>query len=138
MVNDGLDGVRRLLINVGKILPFVVCFIVLISYVENVYALTIEDYMYYDGYYVLNKQVSNFIGSIFEYNIQTLAVLVLISFAISTCVYNKLACLYLGINLLEKSYFDFELEPTTIYIICLANIIVAGYLTIKGIKILLR
>ena len=138
MANDGLDVVRRLLINVGKILPFVVCFIVLISYVENVYALTIEDYMYYDGYYVLNKQVSNFIGSIFEYNIQTLAVLVLISFAISTCIYNKLACLYLGINLIEKSYFDFELEPTTIYIICLANIIVAGYLTYKGIKIISR
>ena len=138
MVNDGLDGVRRLLINVGKILPFVVCFIVLISYIENVYSLTIEDYMYYDGYYVLNKQVSNFIGSIFEYNIQTLAVLVLISFAISTCIYNKLACCYLGINLAEKSYFDFELEPTTIYIICLANIIVAGYLTYKGIKILLK
>lgn len=136
MANDGLDVVRRLLINVGKILPFVVCFIVLISYIENVYALTIEDYMYYDGYYVLNKQVSNFIGSIFEYNIQTLAVLVLISFAISTCVYNKLACLYLGINLLEKSFFDFELEPTTIYIICLANILVAGYLTVKGIKML--
>lgn len=138
MVNDGLDGVRRLLINVGKILPFVVCFIVLISYVENVYALTIEDYMYYDGYYVLNKQVSNFIGSIFEYNIQTLAVLVLISFAISTCIYNKLACLYLGINLVEKSYFDFEMEPTYIYIVCIANIIVAGYLTVKGIKILLK
>ena len=138
MANDGLDGVRRLLINVGKILPFVVCFIVLISYIENVYSLTIEDYMYYDGYYVLNKQVSNFIGSIFEYNIQTLAVLVLISFAISTCIYNKLACCYLGINLAEKSYFDFELEPTYIYIICLANIIVAGYLTYKGIKILLK
>lgn len=138
MANDGLDGVRRLLINVGKILPFVVCFIVLISYIENVYALTIEDYMYYDGYCVLNKKVSNFIGSIFEYNIQTLAVLVLISFAISTCIYNKLACLYLGINLLEKSYFDFELEPTTIYIICLANIIVAVYLTVKGITIFLK
>lgn len=97
-----------------------------------------EDYMYYNGYYVLNKQVSNFIGSIFEYNIQTLAVLVLVSFAISTCIYNKLACGYLGINLAEKSYFDFELEPTYIYIICLANIIVAGHLTVKGIKILLN
>lgn len=39
------------------------------------------------------------------------------------------------INLLEKSYFDFELEPTYIYAICIANIIVAGYLTYKGIKI---
>ena len=138
MANDGLDGVRRLLINVGKILPFVVCFIVLISYIENVYALTTEDYTYYDGYYVLSKPVSNYIGNIFEYNTQTLFVLVLISIAIRTCIFNKLACLYLGINLLEKSYLDFELEPTYIYIICLANIIVAGYLTVKGIKILIN
>ena len=138
MANDGLDGVRRLLINVGKTLPFVVCFIVLISYIENIYALMAEDYLYYDGYYVLDKHISNFIGNIFEYNIQTLAVLVLISFAISTCIYNKLACGYLGVNLAEKSYFDFELEPTTIYIICLANILIAGYLTLKGLRILIK
>jgi hypothetical protein len=66
-----------------------------------------------------------------------LVVLVILSIALSTCIYNKLACAYLGINLWEKSYFDFELEPTTVYIICFANIIVAGYLTVKGIKILL-
>lgn len=67
-----------------------------------------------------------------------LVVLVIISFAVETCVYNKLACLYLLVNLIEKSYFDFELEPTYIYVICLANIVVAGYLTYKGIKILLK
>ena len=44
----------------------------------------------------------------------------------------------LFVHLTEKSYFDFELEPTTIYIICLANIIVAGYITYKGIKILIQ
>ena len=39
----------------------------------------------------------------------------------------------------ENEYFlTVELEPTTIYIICIANIIVAGYLTYKGIKILLN
>jgi hypothetical protein len=46
--------------------------------------------------------------------------------------------MYLGINLWEKSYLDFELEPTTIYIICIINILVAGWLTYKGIKILLK
>jgi len=46
--------------------------------------------------------------------------------------------LRIKINLAEKSYLDFELEPTYIYIICLANIIVAGYLTVKGIRILLK
>lgn len=137
MANDGLDGVRRLLIRVGKVLPFVVCCLVLISYAEDMVARFREDFVFYNGYYVLSKPISNMIGSVFEYNIQTLFVLTLISVAIRTCIYNKLACLYLGINLLEKSYFDFELDPLAIYTICLANIAVAGYLTLKGIRIII-
>jgi hypothetical protein len=86
----------------------------------------------------LYKPISCVIGNQLEYNISHLLVLCVLSTSISTCVYNKLACGYLGINLAEKSYFDFELEPTTIYIICLANIIVASYLTFKGIKIISR
>ena len=39
----------------------------------------------------------------------------------------------------EKEYFlTVELEPTTIYIICLANILVTGYITIKGLRIISR
>lgn len=127
---------RVLLINIGKVLPFIVCGIVIVSYFESALALYSQDYLLYDDYVILRKPLSYFIGSYFEYNLQMLVVLCIISVAIETCIYNKLACGYLGINLAEKSYFDFELEPTTIYIICLANIIVAGYLTIKGIKIL--
>ena len=52
--------------------------------------------------------------------------------------WNLWAVFYLFVYLAEKSYFDFELEPTTIYIICLANIIVAGYLTYKGLRIISR
>lgn len=129
---------RVLLINIGKVLPFIVCGIVIISYFESVLALYSQDYLLYDDYVILRKPLSYFIGSYFEYNLQMLVVLCIISIAIETCIYNKLACGYLGINLAEKSYFDFELEPTTIYIICLVNIIVAGYLTVKGIKIISR
>ena len=133
-----INRFRRLLIQVGKVLPFAVCFLVVINFTETVFALATNDFLMYDGIVIPNTRISFFIGHYFEYNIQMLVVLCIISVAIETCIYNKLACLYLGINLLEKSYFDFELEPTTIYIICLANIIVAGYLTVKGIKILLR
>jgi hypothetical protein len=59
------------------------------------------------------------------------------SIAIEACKWNLWTTFYDFFHIAEKSYFDFELEPTTIYIICLANIIVAGYLTYKGIKILL-
>ena len=129
---------RIWLIRLGKMLPFIVCFIVIISYVESVIALAYNDIIAYDSYVILQKPITFFIGQYFEYNLQTLALLIIISIAIETCIYNKLACGYLGINLAEKSYFDFELEPTYIYIICLANIIVAGYLTYKGIRIVSR
>ena len=133
-----INEFRRLLIRVGKILPFIVCLLILLQYVETVFALLLSDFLVYDDMVIPNTPISFFIGQYFEYNLQMLVVLCIISISIETCIYNKLACLYLGINLLEKSYFDFELEPTTIYIICLANIIVAGYLTFKGIKMLLK
>ena len=129
---------RIWLIRFGKVLPFVVCFIVMLSYTETTLSLTTNNLVNWGGVLIPNKPISWFISSYFEYNLQMLVVLCIISVAIETCVYNKLTCAYLGINLWEKSYLDFELEPTTIYIICLANIIVAGYLTLRGIKILLK
>ena len=133
-----INTFRRALIRLGKIIPFVLCFIVCVSYTEDAHALFNDSYMEFsDGIY-LYKPISWAIGNHLEYNISHLAVLCVLSIAISTCIYNKLACLYLGINLAEKAYFDFELDPWAIYTICLANIVVAGYLTLKGIKILLR
>jgi hypothetical protein len=60
------------------------------------------------------------------------------SIAIEPCKWNLWTTFYDFFHIAEKSYFDFELEPTTIYIICLANIIVAVYLTYKGIAILTK
>ena len=133
-----INQFRRLLIQVGKVLPFAVCFLIVINYAETAFTLATNDFLMYDGIVIPNTRISFFIGHYFEYNLQMLAVLCIVSIAIETCIYNKLACGYLGINLLEKSCIDFELEPTTIYIICLANIIVAGYLTYKGLRIISR
>lgn len=127
---------RRLLIQIGKILPFVICAIVMFAYIESVISLLCCDYIKYGDCILLNTRISFAINEFIEYDWQMLAVLVITSFAVETCAWNKLACLYLLVNLVEKSYFDFELEPTYIYVICLANIVVAGYLTYKGLNIL--
>lgn len=129
---------RFLLIRLGKVAPFVVCMIVALSYIEDICMLSSNNFIqFYDGVYV-EKPISWFIGNYFKYDIGTIFVLVVLSFAIETCVYNKMACGYLGVNLMEKSFFDFELEPTMIYVICIANIIVAWYLIWKGFRILLK
>lgn len=129
---------RIVLVNVGKVLPFLLCALIVISYAENAFALATNNFVIYDDAIILRKPISHFIGNFMEYNVQTWIGICIICIAIETCIYNKLACVYLGVNLFEKSYFDFELEPTTIYIICFANIIIAGCLTYKGIKIFLR
>ena len=134
MNNSLITKARYGLIRTGKVLPFVVCSIVCISYVEDIYALLSNNYMNFaDGAY-LSKPLSWLIGNYFTYDIVMLFVLVVLSVAIKTCYWNKLACAYLGLNLFEKSYFDFKLEPTAIYIICTLNIIVAGFLIYKGVN----
>lgn len=133
-----INAFRRLLIRAGKVLPFMVCFLVCFCYAESLYALITDDYLLYDDVVILNAKTSFFIGSYFEYNLQMLVVLCIVSIAIQTCFYNKLACLYLGVNLLEKSYFDFELYPEYIYAICIVNILICGFFCYKGLRIISR
>lgn len=134
-MNDGLNKVRITLINTGKIIPFVVCGIVLVSYSECLCALMIKDFLVYENSLVLNKPISWFLGSIFEYNIQFMFVITILSFAIHTCIFNKLSLLYLYVNLIEKSYFPtIELYEEYIYAIVILNIAISGFLLYKGIK----
>lgn len=133
------NNARRILIRVGKSLPFVLCFVVLVAYTENAFSLATSDFLTYNGYVTLNTPISFFIANNFaEYDFVMCVIVLITSIAIEACKWNLRATYFLFANLFEKSYFDSELEPTTIYIICLANIIVAGYLTWKGISIYLH
>lgn len=117
---------RKLLIRFGKVLPFVICVVALINYAETAFALATSHFLMFDGIVIPNTPLSFLVGLYFEYNLQFLLVLIIISISIDTCIYNKMACAYLGMNLFEKSFFDFELEPTYIYMICIINIIIAA------------
>ena len=133
-----INKFRRLLIQLGKILPFVICFLVCINYIEILFAVATYDFLDWNGIVVPNTPFSFFIGQYFEYNIQMLVVLIIISIAIETCIYNKLSCAYLGINLFEKSYFNSELYPQYIYLICIINIIISAFFVWKGLRILIN
>lgn len=132
-----INWFRRLLINFGKVLPFILCFVLLVSYIECCVSLYIEDFMIYKDSITLNTPISFWLADKFEYDYLTLFAMTILSYAVETCLWNKIGILYLAFQLAFKNYIaNFELEPTTIYIICLANILVAGYLTFKGLRIL--
>lgn len=137
MKDDGLKKIRALLINIGKTLPFVICAVVLVSYAETAFALATGDFQVYDGTLIPHKPISWFLGAYFEYNLQMLLVITIITFAIRTCIYNKLAVLYLYVNFWEKSLFSsIELYVDQVYIIVLINIFVSLFLVFKGLKML--
>lgn len=129
---------RVLLIRIAKILPFIICGIVAISYIESIMSLCFNLYAYFGEYYVPYKPISWAISNVFEYEWTTIIVLSVLSIAVETCIWNKLSIVYLGANLCEKSYFDFELDIWQIYIISILNLIISAYFTYKGVKILLR
>lgn len=128
---------RLTLIRGGKIFPFVLCFMVMLTYAETAFACALSDFAGYGGYVVPCKPLAWLIGRYFEYNAQMLMAIVVVSVSVETCIYNKMACMYLAINLLEKSMFTFEMELSTIYVVCAVNVVAVGYLSYKGVKIIL-
>lgn len=137
---DGLAyRMRVALINTGKMLPFLICIVVFVSYAESVFALATRDFLDTDDAIILNKPLSWLIADYFRYNSVTIVVLTILSYAINACKWNKLALLYLATQLYEKEYFlTVELETFSIYAICAVNMLICSYLIYKGITIFLK
>ena len=128
---------RIALIKGGKVLPFFICAIVLISYTESIIAVATNDYNEYNDYVALNKPLSFFIGSIFEYDTLTVVVTLIISVAIDACIINRLAVLYLAIHLCFKSYIE-SIETTEIDVVAISavNIIICGWFCWRGVGVI--
>lgn len=132
-----INAFRRLLIRIGKVLPFIMCGLVCITCLETLFACVIGDFIMYDGIFIPNIPISFIIGQFFEYNFQMLIVLCVISISVQTCIHNKLACIFLVCVLFEKIYFaGVELCPEYISIICIINIMICAFFVYKGISII--
>ena len=130
-----INSFRRLLIRIGKILPFVLCFIVCISYTESLYGNIIV----YGDISFIETPISFFVAKYFEYDLLSLVVMLTISVAIETCYWNKLAIIYLCINLYERSYFaTTEISEEAALLFAILNIITSGFLAFKGIYLLIH
>lgn len=130
---------RIWLIRFAKVFPFFLCAIVMLSYIEDLFALYAESYYSVDDYTILYKPISWFIGEYFVYNWYTIITATIFSFAFETCWYNKASIVYLCFNAWEREYFfTIELYPECIYAICIANILICGFFCYKGVKIVLK
>lgn len=130
-----IHSFRVLLIRLGKISPFLITFLVFISYVESLLALMTNSLAEYNGEVVLYKPISWDIASYFEYDMYVVAFLTILAIAIETCIWNKLALLYLFIQLMEKGLLaHVMLDLWAYYIIVITNALISLVLTLKGIR----
>lgn len=127
---------RTALILLGKILPFIFCALVMVSFAGTIVSLLTNHFVAWGDNVIPYKPYSWFIAQYCEYTLPMWLMLCIISEATETCVYNKAACAYLGLNLLEKSLFDFPMDTWLIYVVCALNVIIASYLTYKGVATL--
>lgn len=125
---------RKALIIVGKCIPFVLCLIMLVAYVETLFACVLSRFCTYGGVVIPDTPLSFFIGRVFEIDYLFVAFVFLVSVAIESCKWGLLANFYMFFHLLEKSYFDFEITIEAIYVITIANIMIGGYIIYKGLK----
>ena len=129
---------RRLLVHIGRALPFVLCSLVFISYAEQLFSLVFDRYVEMDGYMYLDTRITSTIAMYVKYDWFCACIAFVISIAIEACRWNILAALYLFVNLLEKHVCTFEFEEWSAYLFLTANMLTSLYFSYKGISLFLK
>lgn len=132
------NNARRLLINTGKVLPFTLCFVLLIHYAEVIIAVISSSYTIYNETVVVYTPISFKIAKVFKYNALIVSLTLIISLAIEACKWNLYSCIYLAVNLIERNYLVFEVTLETILVISVLNVLISAFLVYKGCCIFIK
>jgi hypothetical protein len=127
------------LIRFAKVFPFILCLVVLISLLETLFALSLNNFVVFDCGIIPNTPFAWLIAEKYEIGIYSVLLAIFLSIAFETCVWNKASEIYLLVYLKQQVYFQtIELYPEYIYAICIANILVCAFFCYKGIRIFLK
>ena len=131
---------RKILIRSGKVIPFILAFVVMIGYIESIYALITDNYeMYSDGDVVLFTPISNYIGNIVYIDWFDVLLLYVLAVALEFCWRNMLAVHYLLLNLAVRTLVEhFYIESGIVVGLASFMALCGLYCVCGGIKILLK
>ena len=91
---------RKLLIRVGKIIPFVFAFIVMVSHIETAYAvLNASIVLDMEGNYTYDVPISNYIGNIVYIDWFDVLIVWILCVALELCKYSFRCAIYITLNL---------------------------------------
>ena len=130
---------RKILIRTGKIIPFVFAFVVALSYIESIYAVSNEIMVAdTDGGYVYYLPISNYIGNIVYIDWFDVLLLYILAIALEFCWRNMLAVHYLLLNLAVRTLVEhFCIESGIVVGLASFMALAGSYCVYGGFKILL-
>ena len=130
---------RKILIRSGKVIPFVLAFVVAFGYIESAYAIHMELFEECeDGSVILYTPISNYIGSIIYIDWFDVLLLYVLAVALEFCWRNMLAVHYLLLNLAVRTLVEHVYIESGIVVGLAGFMALAGlYCVYGGIKILL-
>lgn len=131
---------RKILIRSGKVIPFILAFVVMIGYIESIYALITDNYeIYTDGDVVLFTPISNYIGNIVYIDWFDVLLLYVLAVALEFCWRNMLAVHYLLLNLAVRTLVEhFYIESGIVVSIASFMALAGLYCVCGGITIFLK
>ena len=131
---------RKILIRSGKIIPFVLAFIVVVGYLESTHAVYNELYeMCDDGSVILYTPISNYIGNIVYIDWFDVLLLYILAVALEFCWRNMLAVHYLLLNLAVRTLVEhFYIESGIVVGIASFMALAGLYCVYGGITIFLK
>lgn len=129
---------RKLLIRIGKVIPFVLAFIVVLGYVEIIYAhgnnLTIMIDDEFETYYT---PLSNFIGNIIYIDWFDVLLVWILCFALELCKYSFRCAYYLLLNMFVRAALEYFYLDNGIVVGLASFMALLGlYCVYGGIKVL--
>lgn len=129
---------RKILIRSGKVIPFMLAFIVAFGYIENAYAIHMELFEECeDGSVILYTPISNYIGNTVYIDWFDVILLYILAVALEFCWRNMLAVHYLLLNLAVRTLVEYFYIESGIVVGIASFMALAGlYCVYGGIKTL--
>lgn len=129
---------RRILIRLGKVIPFILAFCVLIGHVENIYSVAVgrimEDEYGFEYYYC---PLSEFISHIVTIDFFDVFLLYILAVALELCWRNILSIHYLTLSLALRIALETIFMPEWVVILLCTLMALLGLICVYlGIKII--
>ena len=125
----------RILIVLGKMLPFILCSIILLEHSESLYAMYNNIRCNVNSTEILYTPMSWYLGEYAYCSLMEILLLFVISIATECCYRHRLAIYYLAFNLIQKKYIEtIVMSNALIYLYLIINIMIILVVLYIGLK----